>query len=69
MTLIRYAGYEPLAPHQRKVPVERAAALRAQGLGWKEVAWRLTEEYDRDLPFTADGVYAAVLRARKKVKI
>lgn len=64
--LIRYAGYEPPVPHQRKVPVERALELRAQGIGWKRVAWELTLEFDRELPFTADGVYAAVKRARKK---
>lgn len=65
--LIPYAGYEPPshATH-RKVPVERAEELRATGMGWKQVAWELTTEYDRDLPFTADGVQAAVTRAKRK---
>jgi hypothetical protein len=52
---------------QRRIPVERAEELRATGMGWKQVAWELTKDYDDiDVPFTADGVQAAVYRARKK---
>ena len=64
--LIRYAGWEPPTLNNRKIPVERAEQLRAKGLSWKQVAYELTLEYDRDLPFTADGVQAAVSKVRKK---
>ena len=67
-TLIRYAGWEPPSTiYHRKVPVERAAELRERGMCWKEVAHELTMEYRSEgTPFTADGVQAAVFRARKK---
>lgn len=64
--LIPYAGYEPPTPNNRRVPVERAIELRATGMGWKQIAWELSQEYERDLPFTADGVQAAVSRAKQK---
>jgi hypothetical protein len=68
--LIPYAGFDPDNPRFiRNVPVARAAELRGRGLSWKEVARELTDETNRPVPFTADGVYAAVVRARKKDKL
>ncbi len=65
--LIPYAGYEhPKHTTHRKVPVGRAIELRAEGKGWKIVAWELTLEYDTEMPFTADGVQAAVARASRR---
>lgn len=65
--LIPYAGFDATDYHfVRNVPVERAVELRERGMSWKEVARELTVETDRPVPFTADGVYAAVMRTRKK---
>lgn len=68
MALIRYAGWEPPATiYHRKVPVKRAAELRSTGMTWKQVASRLSVEFrDEEMPYTADGVQAAVSRANKK---
>ncbi len=66
MALIRYAGWEPPQKSQRKIPVERARELRALNMTWKQVADRLSAEFEREYPFTADGVQTAVSRAKKE---
>lgn len=66
-TLIPYAGYDADDYHfVRAVPVARADALRRRGMSWKDIARELTDETNRPVPYTADGVHAAVMRARKK---
>lgn len=63
--LIPYAGYEP-SSNVKIIPVDRARELRATGLSWKLVAWELTLEFDREVPFTGDAVYTAVARADRQ---
>lgn len=64
--LIRYAGYEPPRYETHAIPVKRAIELRERGMSWKVIAQKLAEELDLDVSFTADGVYAAVYRERKR---
>lgn len=66
--LIPYAGYEPTTQSERRVPVERARELRAQGLSWKQVAWELTVETDRNVQYAGDAVQTAVVRADRREK-
>ncbi len=66
MSLIRYAGWEPPNKFQRKIPVDRAVVLRSRGMNWKQIARILTDECDREVPFTDDAVQQAVGRLKKK---
>lgn len=65
--LIRYAGWDS-SEHVKKcrkrvIDAARASELRGRGLSWKDVARELTDEAE-PVPFTTDGVYAAVRRSK-----
>jgi len=66
--LIRYAGYDPFEKVRvncRRVPVERAIALRSTGLNWRQVAAALGDEYF--CYFTADAIAKAVRRSKGEI--
>jgi hypothetical protein len=76
--LIRYAGFDPKENDFSKLPrkrfankrkaeidVEKALALRAKGLKWREIGVLLAFELRRRSPFTVEGVTNAIWAAKK----
>ena len=64
--LIPYAGFDPfekIRVNCRQIPVERAIALRATGIGWKQVAQILGDEYN--CYFTVDAISKAARRQKQ----
>ncbi len=74
--LIPYAGYDPsedradyrVGRRWSKVDPRRALELRADGMGWRDVADALTCETDRNIRFATDAVISAVRRYRQQQK-
>ena len=54
------------APGKTRINIQRALALKSEGLCWRRIGEILATEENRPMKYTADGVSGAVYRMRQK---